>query len=53
MDPAVTRETRRTLMERLEREGTIVAAGHFPAPGFGKVVRLQGRRVWQVLEQIS
>jgi glyoxylase-like metal-dependent hydrolase (beta-lactamase superfamily II) len=47
MDPEQTRVTRRTLMERLEREGMVVAAGHFPAPGFGKVVRLQGRRYWQ------
>jgi hypothetical protein len=36
-------------MERLEREGMVVAAGHFPAPGFGKVIRLEGRRYWQVL----
>jgi glyoxylase-like metal-dependent hydrolase (beta-lactamase superfamily II) len=49
MDPEVTRRTRRALMERLEREGTVVAAGHFPAPGFGKIVRLEGRRLWQVL----
>jgi len=27
----------------------VVAAGHFLAPGFGKIVRLQGRRYWQVL----
>ncbi|HEY7494373.1 MAG TPA: MBL fold metallo-hydrolase [Candidatus Tectomicrobia bacterium] len=49
MDPEQTKITRRALMERLEREGTVVAAGHFPAPGFGKIVRLQGRRYWQVL----
>jgi glyoxylase-like metal-dependent hydrolase (beta-lactamase superfamily II) len=49
MNPEVTRQTRRALMERLEREGMIVAAGHFPAPGFGKVVRLQNRRYWQGL----
>jgi glyoxylase-like metal-dependent hydrolase (beta-lactamase superfamily II) len=49
MDPAQTRITRRTLMERLEREGILVAAGHFPAPGFGKIVRLEGRRCWQAL----
>jgi len=49
MDPEVTRQTRRALVERLEREEIVVAAGHFPAPGFGKVVRLQGRRYWQVL----
>jgi glyoxylase-like metal-dependent hydrolase (beta-lactamase superfamily II) len=47
MDPEVTRQTRRTLIERLEREGIVVAAGHFPAPGFGKIVRLEGRRYWQ------
>jgi hypothetical protein len=49
MDPDLTRQTRRALMEQLEREGTLVAAGHFPAPGFGKIVRLQGRRYWQGL----
>jgi glyoxylase-like metal-dependent hydrolase (beta-lactamase superfamily II) len=49
MDPEVTKSTRRDLMERLEQDGTIVAAGHFPAPGFGKLVRLAGRRYWQVL----
>jgi glyoxylase-like metal-dependent hydrolase (beta-lactamase superfamily II) len=47
MDPEVTKTTRRALMERLEREGIVVAAGHFPAPGFGKIVRLEGRRYWQ------
>jgi hypothetical protein len=25
----------------------VVAAGHFPAPGFGKIVRLEGRRYWK------
>src|SRR5215475_449895 len=49
MDPEVTKSTRRALMERLEHEGTVVAAGHFPAPGFGKLIRLEGRRYWQVL----
>jgi len=49
MDPEMTRHTRRVLMERLEREEIIVAAGHFKAPGFGKVIRLQGHRYWQVL----
>ena len=47
--PDLARDTRRALMERLEQEGTLVAAGHFPAPGFGKVVRLEGRRYWQAL----
>jgi glyoxylase-like metal-dependent hydrolase (beta-lactamase superfamily II) len=49
MDPRQAGITRRQLMERLAREGTLVAAGHFPAPGFGKVVTAQGRRYWQGL----
>jgi glyoxylase-like metal-dependent hydrolase (beta-lactamase superfamily II) len=47
MDPEVTRRTRRALLDRLEREEIIVAAGHFHAPGYGKIVRLNGRRYWQ------
>ena len=49
MDPELTRQTRRSLVERLERERILVAAGHFPAPGFGRIVRLNGRRYWQGL----
>ena len=49
MDPEQTRATRRSIVERLEREGTTVAAVHLPAPGFGKIVRLEGRRYWQAL----
>ena len=49
IDPDQTRVTRRALMERLESEGFPVAAVHMAAPGFGKIVRLQGRRVWQAL----
>ncbi|MFQ5830153.1 MAG: MBL fold metallo-hydrolase [Candidatus Methylomirabilia bacterium] len=49
MDPEQTKMTRRAIMERLEREGMVVAAGHFPAPGFGKILRLEGRRYWQLL----
>ena len=47
IDPEQTRITRRSVMERLERDGTLVAAVHLPAPGFGRVVRLEGRRYWQ------
>jgi glyoxylase-like metal-dependent hydrolase (beta-lactamase superfamily II) len=49
IDPAQTRITRREMMERLERDGTLVAAVHLGAPGFGKIVREQGRRYWQAL----
>jgi len=49
MDPDVTRQTRRALVEQLEREQILVAAGHFEAPGFGRIVRLDGRRYWRGL----
>jgi glyoxylase-like metal-dependent hydrolase (beta-lactamase superfamily II) len=49
MDPDLTRQTRRALIERLEREQILVAAGHFEAPGFGRIVRLDGRRYWRGL----
>ena len=47
IDPEQTRITRRDLMDRLEREGMSVAAVHMAAPGFGKIVRTEGRRYWQ------
>jgi glyoxylase-like metal-dependent hydrolase (beta-lactamase superfamily II) len=49
MDPEVTRQTRKALLDRLEREEILVMAGHFQAPGFGRVVRLNGRRYWRGL----
>lgn len=50
MDKDTARRTRHAIFDRLEREGFVVAASHLP-PGknIGKVVRLQGRRYWQVL----
>ncbi len=49
MDPDLTRQTRKALIERLEREQILVAAGHFEAPGFGRIVTLEGRRYWRGL----
>jgi glyoxylase-like metal-dependent hydrolase (beta-lactamase superfamily II) len=41
--------TRGQLLDRIEAEGLTLSAPHFPEPGFGRVVRLEGRRFWQVL----
>ena len=49
MDPDLTRQTRKALVERLEREKILVAAGHFEAPGYGRIVRLEGKRYWRGL----
>jgi len=49
MDPDLTRQTRKALIDRLEREQILIAAGHFEAPGYGRIVRLEGRRYWKGL----
>jgi glyoxylase-like metal-dependent hydrolase (beta-lactamase superfamily II) len=49
MDPEVARETREQLLEQVDGEGMIMVARHFPEPGFGRIVRLEGRRYWQAL----
>jgi hypothetical protein len=33
-------------MQRLETDGTLAALCHFPAPGFGRIVRKDGRRIF-------
>jgi glyoxylase-like metal-dependent hydrolase (beta-lactamase superfamily II) len=35
--------------DRIEAENSTLVACHFPAPGFGRLVRLEGRRYWQGL----
>ena len=47
VDGAQARRTRHQVLDRLEAEGSLVSAGHFPEPGFGRFVRREGRRLWQ------
>ncbi|MBI4497730.1 MAG: MBL fold metallo-hydrolase [Chloroflexi bacterium] len=49
IDPAQSRQTRHRMFDRIEAEGALMAACHFPNPGFGRLVRLEGRRVFQAL----
>jgi glyoxylase-like metal-dependent hydrolase (beta-lactamase superfamily II) len=46
-DPDLARRTRHATVERLERDGSLVAATHLPKPGFGRLVRRDGKRVWE------
>ena len=48
-DGAVSAATRMQMMERLEASGELVAACHFPAPGLGHVVRVEGKRIFRAL----
>ena len=45
--PAIA--TRKQLLEMLENEGMVLAVGHFPSPGFGRVIRQDGQRYWEPL----
>ena len=49
IQPEISRKTRHEVLDMLEREGTVVSAGHFPDPGFGHFVRVEGRRWWKGL----
>ena len=50
IDKPLAAKTRESVMARMEAEGFTVAAGHMPiGSNIGKVVRLEGRRSWQVL----
>jgi glyoxylase-like metal-dependent hydrolase (beta-lactamase superfamily II) len=49
MNPALAMESREKLLQRIEDERMTVIAGHFPHPGFGRVVRVEGRRWWRAL----
>jgi glyoxylase-like metal-dependent hydrolase (beta-lactamase superfamily II) len=35
--PSISRETRRTLVERARREGTLILSYHLPFPGIGRI----------------
>ena len=49
MDSARAAQTRRQFLDRAEGENAAVFACHFPRRGFGRVVRIEGRRYWQGL----
>ena len=48
-NPAEARESRRRLVERMAADGGYVLGGHFPAPGFGRLVRRDGVVHWEPL----
>jgi glyoxylase-like metal-dependent hydrolase (beta-lactamase superfamily II) len=46
MNPVLASESREKLMQRIENERMRVIAGHFAHPGFGRLVRVDGKRTW-------
>ncbi len=50
VDKPLAAQTRASLVQRLEDEGLAVASGHMPVgSNIGRVIRLDGKRTWQVL----
>jgi glyoxylase-like metal-dependent hydrolase (beta-lactamase superfamily II) len=47
MNPVLAQATRESMLERVERERALVLAGHFPFPGMGRVVKVDGKRYWR------
>jgi glyoxylase-like metal-dependent hydrolase (beta-lactamase superfamily II) len=47
MNPVLAQESRERLMARIEGERMQVIAGHFPHPGFGRIVRAEGKRYFR------
>lgn len=39
--------TRHSLLDRFEAENLTVVSCHFPRPGYGQLIRFEGRRFWQ------
>ena len=50
MDPATATETRIALLDRIESEGMRIVTCHFPAPGAGTIIRVEGRRYFQSVD---
>jgi glyoxylase-like metal-dependent hydrolase (beta-lactamase superfamily II) len=46
VDAQTACETRLQLLERIKTENLIIAACHFPEPGFGRVIRQGQQRYW-------
>ena len=50
-DKEASRRNRKMILDRAESEDIVIAAGHFhPDDHIGKVVRMEGKRYWQVIK---
>ena len=50
-DKEASRSNRTMILDKAESEDIIIAAGHFhPDDHIGKVVRMEGKRYWQVIK---
>jgi len=45
--PSLAVRTRKQMIDQAEAEDALLIACHFPHPGHGRLIRLDGRRYWQ------
>ena len=46
-DKKLSAKTRSSLMDFIEKENALIASGHFPKPGFGKIIKIDSRRSYK------
>ena len=49
IDPETATKSRHAILDRIEKEGALIAAGHFPFPGLGRAVREGSKHRWRPL----
>jgi glyoxylase-like metal-dependent hydrolase (beta-lactamase superfamily II) len=49
IDKGLAQRTRHQIVRRIEEEGMKIGVSHFPEPGFGDVIMLEGRRIFRAL----
>jgi glyoxylase-like metal-dependent hydrolase (beta-lactamase superfamily II) len=49
LDKTTNTETRRKLFQQLEADGVITAFCHFAEAPFGRLIRSEGKRIWQAI----
>ena len=49
IDPETATKSRHAILDRIEKEGALIAAGHFPFPSLGRAVREGSKRRWRPL----
>ncbi|MFN8508785.1 MAG: MBL fold metallo-hydrolase [Dehalococcoidia bacterium] len=49
LDPILSAKSREALLDRAIAEESIWAAGHWPFPGMGRILRVEGKRVFRAL----
>ena len=48
-DKKLSAMTRESLMDLIERENALIASGHFPKPGFGRIIKINSGRYYKPL----